>query len=175
MHTRREALAHTAALTALLAGTGLWPAAAQPAPPRPASASAPPGSPLPAWPAAAFAARPVAAVYPALGLPVPEPSALVSLRVPALAEDGTSVAVSVSVAVPAGAPGVQRLLVLVAHNPVPLAAVFEVGDAVAPQVALRVKMAQDTAVYAVAVLADGRALYARQEVTVALGGCGQTV
>jgi sulfur-oxidizing protein SoxY len=33
-------------------------------------------------------------------------------------------------------------------------------------------MAETSLVYAVAVLADGRALYARKEVKVTLGGCG---
>jgi sulfur-oxidizing protein SoxY len=68
-------------------------------------------------------------------------------------------------------PGVQRLAFVVDKNPNALAAVFGLSDAVEPKIELRAKMAQSSDVFAVALLADGRVLYARKEVKVTLGGC----
>ena len=61
---------------------------------------------------------------------------------------------------------------MVEKNPTTLAAVFDFTDAVETSVATRVKMAQTSNVYAVALTADGKALFARKEVKVTLGGCG---
>ena len=68
-------------------------------------------------------------------------------------------------------PGVRRLLLLVEKNPSVLSAVFELGDAVEANVTTRVKMGQSSNVYAVAMMADGRVLFARKDVKVTLGGC----
>ena len=61
---------------------------------------------------------------------------------------------------------------LVEKNPTTLAGTFEFTDAVETSVATRVKMAETSHVYAVALTGDGRALYAKKEVKVTLGGCG---
>jgi sulfur-oxidizing protein SoxY len=53
-----------------------------------------------------------------------------------------------------------------------LAAAFELSDAVDANVATRVKMGQSSNVFAVAVMADGKVLYAAKEIKVTLGGCG---
>ena len=45
-------------------------------------------------------------------------------------------------------------------------------DAVEPSFSTRVKMGQSSNVYAVALMADGRALFAQKEIKVTLGGCG---
>jgi sulfur-oxidizing protein SoxY len=78
--------------------------------------------------------------------------------------------------VPVGAsttlPGVKRLVLLVEKNPNALAAVFDVTDAIEPNVSTRVKMGQSSNVYAVALMGDGKALYAQKEIKVTLGGCG---
>jgi len=55
---------------------------------------------------------------------------------------------------------------------VPLVALFQVSPSVEPAFSLRAKLAQSSAVYAVALMDDGRALYARREVRVTLGSCG---
>ena len=69
-------------------------------------------------------------------------------------------------------PGVKRLLLLVEKNPSVLAAMFDVTDAVEPNLATRVKMGQSSNVFAVAMMADGKVLYAAKEIKVTLGGCG---
>jgi len=50
--------------------------------------------------------------------------------------------------------------------------VFNVTDAVDANFATRSKMGQSSDVYAVAIMNDGRALFAKKEVKVTLGGCG---
>jgi sulfur-oxidizing protein SoxY len=78
----------------------------------------------------------------------------------------------VPVACACALPGVKRLVLLVEKNPNTLAAVFDVSDAIEPQFATRVKMAQTSNVYAVALMDDGQALFAQKEIKVTLGGCG---
>jgi len=145
--TRREMLA----LAATLGSLGLLPAPAQAA-----------------WNASAFESKTAAEALKALGLAAPQPSADVTLTGPDIAENGAVVPVVLSCA----APGVKRLAVLVDKNPLPLAAVFEVGDAIEPAFSTRVKMGQSSNVMAVAVLGDGRVLFAQKEIKVTLGGCG---
>ena len=60
----------------------------------------------------------------------------------------------------------------VAKNPSMLAAMFDVTDAVDANISTRVKMGQSSDVYAVALMNDGKVLYAKKEVKVTLGGCG---
>jgi sulfur-oxidizing protein SoxY len=62
--------------------------------------------------------------------------------------------------------------ILVEKNPNTLAASFDVSDAVESNFSTRVKMGQSSDVYAVAITSDGRALFAKKEVKVTLGGCG---
>jgi sulfur-oxidizing protein SoxY len=76
------------------------------------------------------------------------------------------------VAVATSLPGVKRLLVLVEKNPSVLSAIFDVSDAVDANFSTRVKMGQSSNVYAVAMMADGKVLFAQKEVKVTLGGCG---
>ena len=73
---------------------------------------------------------------------------------------------------PVGAPGAKRLLLLVEKNPSVLSAAFDVNEFVEPSFTTRVKMGQSSNVLAVALMADGRVLYAQKEVKVTLGGCG---
>jgi sulfur-oxidizing protein SoxY len=69
-------------------------------------------------------------------------------------------------------PGVKRLLILVEKNPAMLTAIFDVTDAVEANISTRVKMGQSSDVYAVAMMNDGKILFAKKEVKVTLGGCG---
>jgi sulfur-oxidizing protein SoxY len=62
--------------------------------------------------------------------------------------------------------------VLVEKNPSVVSAVFDVNEFVDPAFSTRVKMGQSSNVYGVALMADGRVLYAAKEVKVTLGGCG---
>jgi sulfur-oxidizing protein SoxY len=153
MPDRRQVLGHGARVAALLAGAGLWPAAAQAT-----------------WTPAAFDARTLADAVKALGGSTPVESAGVTLTGPDIAENGAAVQVVLA----SNLPGVKRLLLLVEKNPNALSAAFAVSsDAVEPRLETRVKMNQSSNVYAVAMLSDGRVLYARKDIKVTLGGCGE--
>jgi sulfur-oxidizing protein SoxY len=149
--TRRQALGrtatHAARVAALLSLAGLWPLAARAA--------------------GAFDARSLPDAIKALGAGAPVESREVRLEAPDISENGAQVQVTLS----STAPAVRRLVLLVEKNPNLLSAVFELSDAVEPTVTTRVKMAQSSNVYAVALLADGRALFTVKDVKVTLGGC----
>jgi sulfur-oxidizing protein SoxY len=151
MHNRRQMLSRSAALAALLAGAGLLPEAAQAA-----------------WNQAAFDAKNLADAVKALGGAAPTQSGDVAVSGSDIAENGAVVPVGVATAL----PGVKRLLLLIEKNPTALAAVFELSDAVDANINTRVKMAQSSNVYGVAMMADGRVLYGVKEIKVTLGGCG---
>jgi sulfur-oxidizing protein SoxY len=78
--------------------------------------------------------------------------------------------------VPVGASttlaGAKRILLLVEKNPSMLAALFDVTDAVEPNISTRVKMGQSSNVIAVVITADNKVLFAQKEIKVTLGGCG---
>lgn len=153
MPTRRQTLNHCATVAGLMLASGLWP--------HPARA---------ALNASAWDGATVAAVLHALGASAsPQESTQVHLTVPDVVENGAVVPVTLATTL----PGVCSLAVLVEKNPSILAAVFHLSDALEPMVATRIKMDQSSAVYAVALLADGRALFARQDVRVTVGGCGE--
>ncbi|MEF7615908.1 thiosulfate oxidation carrier protein SoxY [Aquincola sp. MAHUQ-54] len=118
--------------------------------------------------AAAFGATTLPGLLQALGIAAPVESRAVSLAAPEIAENGAVVPVGVSTSL----TGVRRLLVLVERNPAVLSAMFEPGEAVDPDFSLRLKMAQSSSVFAVALTAGGEALFARKDVQVILGGCG---
>jgi len=151
MPSRRQILAQSAAVAAGLAAAGLLPARAQSA-----------------WNKAAFDAKSIDDVLNALGNSRPIESKDVPLTAPDIAENGAVVPIAASTAL----PGAKSMAFLIEKNPTTLAGVFEFGDAVDAAISTRVKMAQTSNVYAVALLADGRALYAKKEVKVTLGGCG---
>ncbi len=151
MKTRREMLATSATVAALLAAAGVLPTAAHAA-----------------WTQAAFDAKNLADAVKALGGGAPVESKDVTITGPDIAENGAVVPVGASTAL----PGVKRLALLVEKNPSALAAVFEVSDAIDANILTRVKMGQSSNVFAVAIMADGKVLYASKEIKVTLGGCG---
>lgn len=149
--TRRRLLTHSARVAALLAAAGVLPVRAQPA-----------------YPQAAYDAKTLADALKALGAGAPVASKDVLLTGPDIAENGAVVPVGVSTAL----PGARRLLLLVEKNPNVLSAVFDVNDAIEPSFSTRVKMGQSSNVYAVALMGDGRVLFAQKDIKVTLGGCG---
>jgi sulfur-oxidizing protein SoxY len=151
MHNRREVLARSAAVAAALAAAGLLPARAQSA-----------------WDKAAFESKTLAEAVKALGGQAPAESRDVTVTGPDIAENGAVVPVGCATAL----PGVKRLALLVEKNPSVLAAVFDVSDALDTTLATRVKMGQSSNVFAVAMMGDGRVLFAQKEIKVTLGGCG---
>jgi sulfur-oxidizing protein SoxY len=155
MQARRQFLNHSAKVSALLLSAGLLPAVFS-------------GGAHAAWNAAAFDAKTMADLMKAMGAGTPAESKDVSITGPDIAENGAVVPVGVSSAL----PGVKRLLVLVEKNPNVLSAAFDVTDSVEPSFSTRVKMGQSSNVYGVALMADGKVLFAQKEVKVTLGGCG---
>ena len=154
MQARREFLSHSARVATLLAAAGVLPLAAR------AQASN--------WPAAAFDAKTLADVMKALGAGTPVESKDVSLTGPDIAENGAVVPVGVATAL----PGAKKLMLMVEKNPNALSAVFDVSDSIEANFSTRVKMAQSSNVYAVAMMGDGKVLFAQKEIKVTLGGCG---
>jgi sulfur-oxidizing protein SoxY len=151
MSARRQFLSHAAKVATLMAGAGLLPLTAQAA-----------------YDGAAFEAKNLAEVLKALGAGAPSESKDVSLTGPDIAENGAVVPVGVATTL----PGAKRLLLLVEKNPNVLAAAFDVSDAVDASFSTRVKMGQSSNVYAVALMRDGKVLFAQKEIKVTLGGCG---
>lgn len=150
MQDRRETLRQSLAVAGLLAAVGVWPGAAR------------------ASTRQAFEARTIAEVLKAYGGRLPVESRDVKLVAPEISENGAFVPITLS----CSAPGVKSLLVLAEKNPTLLVAKFDLGEAIEASFSLRIKVAQSSDLYAVALLADGRALHAKREVKVTLGGCG---
>jgi sulfur-oxidizing protein SoxY len=150
MINRRKMLKHSSAVLGLLATAGLLPTIAH------------------AQAGGAFEAKSLADVVKLMGGTNPVASADITLVAADIAENGAVVPLGIST----NLPGVKRLMLLVEKNPNALAASFEVSDAIEANMTTRVKMGQSSNVYGVAMMNDGRVLFAQKEVKVTLGGCG---
>ena len=148
--SRRTTLQQGAIVAGLLMSTGLFPQYAL------------------AFNTKAFEAKRLGDVLKALGAGAPTESKDVTITGPDSAENGAVVPLGASTAL----PGVKQLLVLVEKNPSALIAVFNMTDGIDTNISTRAKMGQSSDVYAVAVMNDGKVLYAKKEVKVTLGGCG---
>ncbi|HUN92284.1 MAG TPA: thiosulfate oxidation carrier protein SoxY [Burkholderiaceae bacterium] len=115
----------------------------------------------------AFAARSVADALARLRILDVADSPDVLLDAPDIAENGAVVPVSVRSRI----AHTDAIFVLLDRNPFPLAARVDILDGLAPDVALRVKMAETAAVIAI-VRADGRYWRAQRDVKITIGGCG---
>jgi sulfur-oxidizing protein SoxY len=113
-----------------------------------------------------FAAKTFAEAIGALG-GVPTPSALIALDVPALADNGAAVPITVTSAL----PGTREILLLVDGNPQPVAARFTIPPGTEAFVATRIRMAGNGTVYA-AVRTDDGLYAAARAIEVTVGGCG---
>ena len=150
MISRRQAVKTSAAVTGMLLAAGMLPQAAL------------------AFNKAAFDAKTVADVMKAMGAGAPTESKDVTLTAPDIAENGAVVPLGAATTL----AGVKHMLILVEKNPNTMVASFDVSDAVEPNFLTRAKLGQTSDVYAVAITNDGKALYAKKEVKVTLGGCG---
>lgn len=155
MNNRRKMLSRSAQVAAALAAAGWLPQVAL-------------AQQAGAWNKAAFDAKSMDELMKALGSSAPAESKDVTLTAPDIAENGAVVPVAVATTL----PGVKKLLLLVEKNPSLLSAAFDVTDSVEANFGTRVKMGQTSNVFAVAITADGKALFAQKEVKVTLGGCG---
>jgi sulfur-oxidizing protein SoxY len=147
-------LSDSARVAAMLAAIGMVPAVA--------------GAQTGGYNKAAFAATTLPEVMRTLGAAAPVESKDVTLTGPDIAENGASVPVAAA----ASLPGVRRLMILVEKNPAMLAAMFDISDAVDANISTRIKMAQSSDVFAVAMMNDGKVLFAKKDIRVTLGGCG---
>jgi len=151
MTTRRETLSQGAVVAGLLCASGLFPQYASAA-----------------FNKTAFSTKSLPETYKALGLAAPVASTGVSVQAPDIAENGAVVPVGATVTL----AGVKQIVLLIEKNPTVLIAHFHLSDSVDAALNTRVKMAESSNVYAVAVMNDGKVLYAKKEVKVTLGGCG---
>lgn len=155
---RRGLLAGAAALTGL-AASGLWPATG--------------------WAQSSLAmpqldslmANEIAAEFTAGAEPLAEGLAL---DLPALGDNPAAVPVRVHVTeVITDSSWCEEIIVIADLNPKPLACRFRfTADTGSADVAVRVRLIQSMPIRAYARMNDGRILTARQEITVAAGGCG---
>ena len=91
----------------------------------------------------------------------------ITLTAPEIAENGNTVPIEVS------APGAVAIAIFAAGNPTPGVATFNFGPLAGAQMAAtRIRLAGTQDVVAVAQMADGSFIEARQEVKVTIGGCG---
>jgi sulfur-oxidizing protein SoxY len=151
MLNRRQTLQHSWAVTTLLGVAGFVPFKAI------------------AYEKAAFEAKSVNAALKTLGASVPVASTEVTITGPEIADSGSSVMLAFGTTL----PNVKRVLLLVEKNPSALVANFQLSPAVDSQFSLRIKMSQSSDVYAVALTQDGKAFFAKREVKVTIGGCGE--
>jgi sulfur-oxidizing protein SoxY len=151
MLNRRQTLQHSWAVASLLGTAGFLPFKAI------------------AYDKTAFEAKSVAAVLKALGASAPVASSEVSITGPEIADSGASVLLAFGTTL----PNIKRLLLLVEKNPSVLVASFQLSPSVDSQFSLRIKMSQSSDVYAVALTQDGKAYFAKRDIKVTLGGCGE--
>jgi sulfur-oxidizing protein SoxY len=91
----------------------------------------------------------------------------ITLTTPEIAENGNTVPITVS------APGAVSIMLLAAGNPNPDVGTFNFGPLAASQSAsTRIRLAGTQDVIAIAKMADGSFVQARNEVKVTIGGCG---
>jgi len=149
--TRRRMLSGAAMGTLALAGVGVWSRAAR-----------------------ATRAEAMAAVKERIGDKEPTESGKITLDVPEIAENGSTVPMTVNVDSPMTEDDhVTAIHVMATENPSPEVVTFKFtslsGRASA---ATRMRLADTQNVLAVAELSDGSTIMAQKEVKVTIGGCG---
>ena len=121
-----------------------------------------------AWPERAFESTAATEALTGLfGTDQTTPSDKITLGVPTIAENGAVVPVEVSTKL----ENVESISIVVAGNPRPLAASFELTGSVMPEISSRIKMGQTSDVMAV-VKTDTGLFSTSKEVKVTIGGCG---
>jgi sulfur-oxidizing protein SoxY len=115
----------------------------------------------------AFDGKSLKDAFEAMGAGSPASSADIVMKAPEIAENGAVVPIGVESKI----PGTESIAVLIANNPTPLAASFEIPSGTSPEVSTRVKMAKTSDVYAL-VKAQGKYYVAKKEIKITIGGCG---
>jgi sulfur-oxidizing protein SoxY len=115
----------------------------------------------------AFDAKTMKDTFDAMGAGSRADSPLIVMSAPEIAENGAVVPIGVNSKV----PGTESIAILVAKNPNPLVASFDIPAGTEPAVSTRVKMAESSDVY-VLVRAQGKYFTTKKEIKVTIGGCG---
>jgi len=103
----------------------------------------------------------------ALGADAVRESGAIELGVPELVDHGAVVPVTVRSVL----PKTDQITLLVAANPAPWVATYDLFPSTEPLITMRIKMSQSSEVVAL-VRAEGRFYAVRRPVRVTLGGCG---
>jgi sulfur-oxidizing protein SoxY len=119
------------------------------------------------WNQKAFDAKNLKDAFEALGAGGRVNSADIVMTAPEIAENGAVVPIGVT----SKLPGTESIAILVANNPNPLAASFDIPAGTEPGVTTRVKMAETSEVH-VLVKAQGKYYVTKKEIKVTIGGCG---
>jgi sulfur-oxidizing protein SoxY len=119
------------------------------------------------WNQKAFDAKNLKDAFEALGAGGRVNSADIMMTAPEIAENGAVVPIGVA----SKLPGTESIAILVANNPNPLAASFDIPAGTEPGVSTRVKMAETSEVH-VLVKAQGKYYVTKKEIKVTIGGCG---
>ena len=119
------------------------------------------------WNQKAFDAKNLKDAFEALGAGGRVDSADIVMTAPEIAENGAVVPIGVS----SKLPGTESIAILIAKNPNPLAAGFDIPAGTEPGVMTRVKLAETSDVH-VLVKAQGKYYVIKKEIKVTIGGCG---
>jgi sulfur-oxidizing protein SoxY len=119
------------------------------------------------WNKTAFESKTLADTYKSMGVEGVAESADIQLLASDIAENGAVVPLQAVSKI----PNTTQIAFLVEKNPNMLAATFDVGPEMVPDVTTRIKMGQTSNVIAL-VKADGKFYTATKEIKVTLGGCG---
>lgn len=120
------------------------------------------------WNKAAFDAKDAGAALKALGAGATADSKDIAMTAPEIAENGAVVPITVV----SNIPNTVSIAVMSMKNPLPLSAMFEFANGALPDIQVRVRLAETTAVRAVVKTADGKFYTTQKEVKVTVGGCG---
>ncbi|CAG0997552.1 sulfur-oxidizing protein SoxY [Myxococcaceae bacterium] len=119
------------------------------------------------WKKSAFTARDPKAALTELGIGNYTESREVLLKAPDIAENGAVVPIEVTSLL----PNTSEILIVGEKNPVPLVARFIINPGMAPEISLRMKMAETGKVRAL-VKSGGNYYSSAKEVKITIGGCG---
>ncbi len=150
-HTRRQLLRHGSILGLLVA----------------VGSAINPRSLFAAWNKEAFDGKTLPDAYKALGATTTAESGDVQIVASDIAENGAVVPLQAISKI----PNTTQISFLVEKNPNMLAATFDIGPDIVPDVTTRIKMGQTSNIIAL-VKADGKFYTATKEIKVTLGGCG---
>lgn len=120
------------------------------------------------WNRAAFDAKDAAGALKGIGATGAADSKDIVLTAPEIAENGAVVPITVV----SNIPNTVSIAVMSLKNPLPLSAAFDFANGALPDIQVRVRLAETTAVKAVVKTADGKYFTTQKDVKVTVGGCG---